>query len=76
MVRLRETLEPALCEHITGTGFEAGTLTVYVETAAWSARLRYALAERLPTLRELDGSVVSVSVRLRPKAVPADGGRR
>ncbi len=76
MIRLRETLEPALCEHITGTGFEAGTLTVYVETAAWSARLRYALAERLPALRELDGSMVNVSVRLRPKAVPADGGRR
>ena len=41
-------------ERITGTGFEAGTLTVYVESAAWSARLRYALAECLPRLRETD----------------------
>ncbi|MCU0760737.1 MAG: DUF721 domain-containing protein [Steroidobacteraceae bacterium] len=65
--RLRERLDPALCERITGTGFEAGTLTVYVESAAWSARLRYALAEALPALRETDAALAAVSVRLRPK---------
>jgi hypothetical protein len=73
LARLRETLDPALCEHIIGTGFDAGTLTVYVETAAWSARLRYALAERLPALRALDGTLQNVNVRLRPKTASADG---
>lgn len=73
---LRARLEPALCERITGTGFDAGTLTVYVESAAWSARLRYALAEELPALREGDATLVAVSVRLRPRAAAADSVRR
>jgi hypothetical protein len=69
---LADTLDPALFERITGTGFEAGTLTVYVESAAWSARLRYALAECLPRLQEVDATLSAVSVRLRPRAAPTD----
>jgi hypothetical protein len=69
---LAATLDPALLERITGTGFEAGTLTVYVESAAWSARLRYALAECLPRLKDADATLTSVSVRLRPRAAPPD----
>jgi hypothetical protein len=65
-------LDPALFRRITGTGFEAGTLTVYVESAAWSARLRYALAECLPRLQETETSLSAVGVRLRPRAALAD----
>jgi hypothetical protein len=70
--KLASTLDPALFERVTGTGFEAGTLTVYVESAAWSARLRYAIAECLPRLQEADATLAAVSVRLRPRATPAD----
>ncbi len=70
--KLSAALDPALFERITGTGFEAGTLTVYVESAAWSARLRYALAECLPRLQEAETSLTAVSVRLRPRAAPAE----
>ncbi len=66
--RLESALDPALAQRITGTGFEAGTLTVYVESAAWSARLRYALAECLPQLQATDEGLTNVSVRLRPRA--------
>lgn len=74
--RLRETLDPALLERVTGTGFDAGILTVYVESAAWSARLRYALAEALPALRAKDETLKSVGVRLRPRAATADSVKR
>jgi Dna[CI] antecedent, DciA len=69
---LTAALDPALFERVTGTGFEGGTLTVYAESAAWSARLRYALADCLPRLQEADASLTAVSVRLRPRAAPAD----
>lgn len=73
LAQLREMLPPELCEHITGASFEAGTLTVHAATAAWSARLRYALAEQLPMLRELEGGTLTrVSVRLRSKPPRAD----
>jgi Dna[CI] antecedent, DciA len=70
--KLSAALDPALFERVTGTGFEAGTLTVYVESAAWSARLRYALAESLPQLQEAETSLTAVSVRLRPRPAPSD----
>jgi hypothetical protein len=70
---LNSTLDPALAARVTGTGFEGGTLTVYVESAAWSARLRYALAECLPRLRETEGALTTVNVRLRPRAAPTAG---
>jgi Dna[CI] antecedent, DciA len=70
--KLAAALDPALFEKITGTGFDAGTLTVYVESAAWSARLRYALAECLPLLQEAEATLTTVSVRLRPRAAPTD----
>jgi hypothetical protein len=71
---LSAALDPALFAKITGTGFDAGTLTVYVESAAWSARLRYALAECLPRLQETEATLAAVSVRLRPRAPPAAMG--
>jgi len=70
--KLAAALDPALFERITGTGFDAGTLTVYVESAAWSARLRYAMAECLPRLQAADATLTAVSVRLRPRTAPAD----
>lgn len=72
--KLAAALDPGLFQRITGTGFDAGTLTVYVESAAWSARLRYALAECLPRLQQADATLTAVSVRLRPRAAPADTG--
>lgn len=73
---MREHLDATLCERITGTGFDAGTLTIYVESAAWSARLRYALAERLPALREAEPALERASVRLRPRPPALDSVKR
>jgi len=75
-LRLREHLAPELCGHITGTGFEGGRLTVYVESAAWSARLRFALAESLAALQAAEPGLKDVGVRLRPKASVADSVKR
>jgi hypothetical protein len=43
-------------------------LTVFASSAAWSARLRYALAELEGEMRSEAPALVSVAVRVRPSA--------
>ncbi len=65
---LRDHLEYALHRRISGISEQDGKLTVFAESAAWSARLRFALAELETQIQSAAGTVRSVSVRVLPRA--------
>jgi hypothetical protein len=44
-----------------------GTLVIFAESAAWSARLKYALHELEPVIRASQPDIQQVSVRVMPK---------
>lgn len=68
----REWLENKLPEHIetrvTGVVERDGTLTVFAESAAWSARLRLELAELEPQIRERNAQIEKLVVKVMPRA--------
>ncbi len=61
-------LPEGLGERLTEVARHPPELTVYVTSAASSARLRYALAELEPLIRERDPAVERIVVRVRPAA--------
>jgi hypothetical protein len=65
---LLERLGAALHGRISGISEQEGKLTVFAESAAWSARLRFALAELEAPIRAAASTVQSVSVRVLPRA--------
>ncbi|MBS0579890.1 MAG: hypothetical protein JSR36_11605 [Proteobacteria bacterium] len=64
---LRERLEAGLYGRISGIAEQAGRLTVYAESAAWSARLRFAMAELDAEMRAASATLSAVSVRVLPR---------
>ena len=65
---LLDRLGAALHGRISGISEQEGKLTIFAESAAWSARLRFAVAELEGQIREMAGQVHSVSVRVLPRA--------
>jgi hypothetical protein len=65
---LDERLPPELSRHLTGVVEREGTLTVFAESAAWSARLRYAMQELDPQIRDTQPDIQHVAVRVLPKS--------
>jgi predicted nucleic acid-binding Zn ribbon protein len=67
----REWLEnklPAHIEtHVTGVVERDGTLTVFAESAAWSARLRVEMAELEPQIRARKADVQKLVVKVMPR---------
>ncbi len=67
----REWLEnklPANIEtHVTGVVERDGTLTVFGETAAWSARLRFEIAELESQIRERNPQIQKLLVKVMPR---------
>jgi hypothetical protein len=61
-------LPPPLPAKISGVHERDGTLVVFAESAAWCARLRYALGELEATLRRAHPSVTSIAVRVLPRS--------
>ena len=53
---------------ISGISEQEGKLTIFAESAAWSARLRFAVAELDAQIRAAGGKLRSVSVRVLPRA--------
>ena len=45
-----------------------GTLVIFAESAAWSARLRFALAELETQIRAENAAIHSVAVKVLPRA--------
>ena len=53
---------------ISGVNEREGTLVVFAESAAWCARLRYALLELEGSLRATHPLVESIQVRVLPRS--------
>lgn len=65
---LRQQLPAQLASHLNSVALKAGQLQVFTETAVWSSRLRYALAELEGAITERNGSALRLSVRVKPGA--------
>jgi hypothetical protein len=64
---LGSKLPAALATHVTGAVENAENLVIFAESAAWSARLRFALAELDAEIRRANPAIRSVTVRVLPK---------
>jgi Dna[CI] antecedent, DciA len=65
---LKSRLGVELHARISGISEQEGKLTVFAESAAWSARLRFAVAEIDTQIRAAATQVTQVSVRVLPRA--------
>jgi hypothetical protein len=64
---LAQRLEKPLVDRITGVVEREGTLVIFTESAGWSVRVRYAVAEIEQDIRAAHPSIASISVRVMPK---------
>ncbi len=64
---LSEHLPPELASHLTGAVERDGTLTLFADSAAWAARLRYALGELQPAVNAAAAGIEQVKVRVLPR---------
>jgi hypothetical protein len=58
-------LPPDLAPHVCGVLLKADTLVIYATNAAWSSRLRYALAALLADISVRDARIHRTVVRVR-----------
>jgi len=63
-------LGPELANKVNRCTLEAGKITVVAGSSAWAARMRFALAEAEPRLRELVPEFRELAVRIRPPRTP------
>ena len=64
---LEARLPPGLPPRITGITERDGSLVVFADSPAWSARLRFALQELTPQIREAQPDISEVTVRVLPR---------
>ena len=69
-VTVNRRLPHELSEHIQQVRLTRGSLIIITESAAWAARLRYALAEAEPQLRAAHPEIDSVAVKVSPTRTP------
>ena len=67
---LEARLPPELPPRITGITERDGHLVVFADSPAWSARLRYALQELAPRIRDAQPDIKEVTVRVLPRPSP------
>ncbi|HEY2340539.1 MAG TPA: DciA family protein [Steroidobacteraceae bacterium] len=65
---MSEHLPIELRARVSGITERAGTLVIFAESAAWSARLRYAVLELEHEIRAADPAVTEVKVRVLPRS--------
>jgi hypothetical protein len=65
---LKDHLDAQLHGKISGISEQEGKLVIFAESAAWSARLRFALAELETQILAAAGAPTSVRVRVLPRA--------
>ena len=63
---LKHKLPGYIETHVTGVVEREGTLTVFAESAAWSARLRFAIVELEPQIREHNAHIEKLVVKVMP----------
>ena len=64
---LAEHLPAELRVRVSGVSRRDRTLVVFAETAAWSARLRFAVSELEPAMRAADPQLANIEVRVLPR---------
>jgi predicted nucleic acid-binding Zn ribbon protein len=64
---LKNKLPQPLETHVTGVVERDGTLTVFAESAAWCARLRFTIIELEPGIRERNPDIGKLVVRVMPR---------
>ena len=69
-VAVMNALGPELANKVNRCTLDGGRLTVVAESSAWAARMRFALAEIEPRLRELVPGLQELAVRSRPARTP------
>jgi hypothetical protein len=65
-VTVKKVLPPEVANRVSGATLKEGQLIVFTESAAWAARLRYALSELGPALIEAHREVRELVVRVSP----------
>jgi hypothetical protein len=65
-----DALGPELGNKVNRCTLDAGRITVVTESSAWAARLRFALAEVEPRLKELVPGFKELVVRITPASPP------
>ncbi len=65
-----KALGPELANKVNRCTLETGKITVVAGSSAWAARMRFALAEAEPRLRELVPDFKELVVRIRPASTP------
>ena len=65
---LAAQLPAPLPQKISGVTERQGTVVVFAESAAWSARLRYALLELEPEARLAAPGFIAMQVRVLPRS--------
>ena len=65
---LSEHLPLELRPRISGVTERDGTLVIFAENAAWSARLRYAVLELEPDMRAASPELTDVIMRVLPRS--------
>jgi hypothetical protein len=63
-------LGPELANKVNRCSLENGRISVIAESSAWAARMRFALAEIEPRLREIVPGFRNLAVRIRPSRTP------
>jgi hypothetical protein len=63
-------LGPELANKVNRCTLDGGRITVVTESSAWAARMRFALAEIEPRLRQLVPEFRELAVRIRPASTP------
>jgi len=65
---LSERLPAQLRAKVSGIAERGGTLVIFAETAAWSARLRFAVLELEREIRSADPDLTDIEVRVLPRS--------
>ncbi|HET9863520.1 MAG TPA: DciA family protein [Steroidobacteraceae bacterium] len=69
-VAVMKALGPELANKVNRCSLDAGRVTVVADSAAWAARMRFALADLAPRLQELVPGFRELAVRIRPRGAP------
>ena len=71
-VAVMNALGPGLANKVNRCTLDSGRITVIAESSAWAARMRFALAEIEPELRQITPGFRELTIRVRPRraAVP------
>jgi hypothetical protein len=65
---LSSHLPGELAAHLSGISDQPAALVIFADSAAWSARLRYAVAELEGQMRALDAKLGAIQVRVLPRS--------